>query len=627
MFAFLTCQNLPLARNDQRPRRIWRAPVACLAVALTLPFAPGLASAQSSVNTVTVVEYHNTEADAYFVTGRADEQATLDRFPAFRRTGMSFSATAAAAATADQARVCRLYINVPAAGVSSHYYGIQTMTAQRYDCEDFRANPPAGFSWEGYDFAVSAPVGGVCTSGSTGVSRSFRNLTTVSGKVKTSNHRYTVSSARYAAAATAGYVGEGVVFCVANATDAPGLSVSGVRTTATASLRWLSMAGTSGSGEARDWFYRVNVATATENAPDSGGVTKDRSFRRERVAGLVREWSGNDNYARLNEMFLDPTPARWHTCAPADQRFGSVTDADGFGTYLNCEGDAGKTQLVSVDVSGRSLRWLVTWMRGLPLYYGSQSYVTWGPEPTAVSDTVLLPAGALVYFVTANAAVPTTGYDSRSLNQVTAYSAAVAAGGDARTGGTPVCAASGNASSAVTRLEDFVATNQGTPCLLPPSTQTNAAGTVFSTGPRNDWWTNTTQSIGTTGSASSNVGNANVTAYYSGNTAVRVAFDATGNGVRYYRCQQRMSDSSVRNCDRAGVGTYSISVQGDSRVLTLEGQPDAEALGYRRTFVERGGRVYFGYVTTLAVDAVTARPNLEATNALFNALGIPLLVP
>ena len=181
--------------------------------------------------------------------------------------------------------------------------------------------------------------------------------------------------------------------------------------------------------------------------------------------------------------------------------------------------------------------------------------------------------------------------------------------------------------TAVTRLEDFVATNLGSPCLLPVGTQTNAKGTVFSTGPRNEWWTNSTQSIGTLGTAGSNVGTANITAYYSGNTVIRVAFDATGNGVRYYRCQQRMSDSSVRNCDSAGVGTYSISSQGDSRILNFEGQPDAEALGYRRTFIERGGKVYFGYVTTLAVDLVTARPNLEATNALFNALGIPLLVP
>ena len=133
MFAFLTRLNPPLARSNQRPRRIWRAPVACLAVALTVTFGPGLASAQSSINTVTVVEYHHTEADAYFVTGRADEQMRLDTVAAFRRTGMSFTATAAAAATADQARVCRLYINVPAAGVSSHYYGTQTMTAERYD--------------------------------------------------------------------------------------------------------------------------------------------------------------------------------------------------------------------------------------------------------------------------------------------------------------------------------------------------------------------------------------------------------------------------------------------------------------------------------------------------------------
>jgi hypothetical protein len=210
---------------------------------------------------------------------------------------------------------------------------------------------------------------------------------------------------------------------------------------------------------------------------------------------------------------------------------------------------------------------------------------------------------------------------------VTAYSEAVAAGGDARTGGTPVCAGTVPAAVVVNRLEDFIATYRGSPCLLGVGTQTNAAGTVFSTGLRNEWWANSTQSIGTLGTAGSNVGTANITAYYSGNTVTRVAFDATGNGVRYYRCQQRMSDSSVRNCDSAGVGTYSINSQGDSRILSLEGQPDVEALGYRRTFIERGGKVFLGYITTLSVDSVTARLNLEATNALFGALGIPLLVP
>ncbi len=585
----------------------------------------GLAAAQIP-NTVTVVEYHNTDLDAYFVTSQAGEQAALDRVASFRRTGMSFTATAAASATAGQIRVCRLYINLPAAGVKSHYYGAQTATTQPFDCEYFRANPPAGFNWEGYDFAVSAPVSGSCGSGSTAVSRSFRSLATVDGKVKTSNHRYTVSSARYAVAAAAGYVGEGVTFCVAQASDAPGPNVVGARTTPTASLRWLSMAGTSGAGEARDWFYRVNVASAAENAPDSAGVTKGRGFRRERVAGLVREWSGSDNYARLNEAFFDPSPARWHTCTPADQRFNSVVDADGYNTYLNCEGDAGKSQLVAVDVSGRSLRWLVNWMRSLPLAYGSLSYAGWGPDPSAVSDSTLLPAGALVYFATVNSTVPTTGYDSRSSNQVTVYPAAIAAGGDARSGGTPACA--GNVTTAtVARLEDFTATYAGTPCLFGAGTQTNATGTVFSSGLRNEWWTNSTLSIGTTGSNSSNVGTANITAFYSGNVAVRVAFDAVGNGVRYYRCQQRMSDSSVRNCDSAGVGTYSISTQGDSRILSLVGQPDVDPLGYRRIFVERGGKVYHGYVTTLSVDSVTARPNLEATNALFNALGIPPITP
>ena len=62
---------------------------------------------------VTVVEYYNKTLDAYFITGRASDQAALDTLSAFQRTGMTFAATAAASATAAQTKICRFYISDP----------------------------------------------------------------------------------------------------------------------------------------------------------------------------------------------------------------------------------------------------------------------------------------------------------------------------------------------------------------------------------------------------------------------------------------------------------------------------------------------------------------------------------
>ena len=175
---------------------------------------------------VTIVEYRNTVLDAYFITGRSAEQALLDASTAFTRTGMSFAATALTAATSAQGKVCRFYVSAASPYVSSHFYGGQSAVSQAYDCQSLIATTPSGFSYEGYDFAATLPTGGVCPSGTSAVYRSFRALTTPNNG-KTSNHRYTVSTATYASALSAGYVGEGAQLCATTVTDATTVATSG----------------------------------------------------------------------------------------------------------------------------------------------------------------------------------------------------------------------------------------------------------------------------------------------------------------------------------------------------------------------------------------------------------------
>lgn len=180
--------------------RVWRL---CGAFAAVV----GLTTA---VQAVTVVEYYNATLDAYFITGRDSEKQALDAVPSFRRTGMTFQAAAAENATSPLVSICRFYVSVAAPFTSSHFYGRQGI-----ECEAILAAAPAGFHYEGFDFAIAQPEGGKCPANLFPVYRGFR--AGVAGK--TANHRYTVSQATYATAIAAGYVGEGIVFCATAVTD------------------------------------------------------------------------------------------------------------------------------------------------------------------------------------------------------------------------------------------------------------------------------------------------------------------------------------------------------------------------------------------------------------------------
>jgi C-terminal processing protease CtpA/Prc len=164
---------------------------------------------------VTVVEYYNKAIAAYFLTGRATEQAVLDGISDFQRTGVSFVATAAEGATAPLDSVCRYRIAIPNSNLgvpgqpfSSHFYGLTA------DCGTIAGYNFPNFYNEGFDFAVERPNNGVCPASSpVRVYRALRNLT----PVDVPNHRYSVSTTAYDEMLTRGWTGEGVVFCAKSA--------------------------------------------------------------------------------------------------------------------------------------------------------------------------------------------------------------------------------------------------------------------------------------------------------------------------------------------------------------------------------------------------------------------------
>lgn len=160
---------------------------------------------------VTAVEYYNKVADVFFLTARATEQAALDAIPDFQRTGMTFAATAGNSNNA-RSSICRFYISLAEPYTSSHFYGLQTP-----DCDQIQQINPAGFSYEGIDFAVGQPVTGAC--GGTTPVPVYRSFRATAPRARSANHRYTVSRTSYDGMATLGWTQEGVAFCVASATD------------------------------------------------------------------------------------------------------------------------------------------------------------------------------------------------------------------------------------------------------------------------------------------------------------------------------------------------------------------------------------------------------------------------
>ena len=175
-------------------------------------FAVILSAASGAQGAVTVVEYYNSSLDAYFITGRVSEQTILNASAGFQRTGMTFQAVTAVSVPISLPLVCRYYISSTIPFTSSHFYG-----TTGNDCELIASLRPAGFSYEGFDFAIQKPssIAGCSGAWPHPVYRSFR--TAANGT--TPNHRYSTSLASYNAQLQRGWNGEGVTFCANAVTD------------------------------------------------------------------------------------------------------------------------------------------------------------------------------------------------------------------------------------------------------------------------------------------------------------------------------------------------------------------------------------------------------------------------
>lgn len=372
--------------------------------------------------------------------------------------------------------------------------------------------------------------------------------------------------------------------------------------------------------DAGNWSYRAWTVSAADSVPDADGFFHYGHFYARAVAGTTTRWGFNLDPARRDDTHWNGQA--WVNCPLGFRNAQTPYDATGRSSYDFCgHWELGTSVRSEVDISGRPLQGVVArQIRSFPGAYDGVDFARWGPQDLSLLGKATFPEGSKLLYLKSVVTATAPTYAVQDSAVVTAYTAEVAAGGDARTG-TPACG--GSTAASLLRpatLESLAALNPGKPCVFGPST--NSTGTSLSP---NEWWSNSTASLGSlpnTVTLPAGTGN-----YYSTTALLRVAFGA-GNSTRYYRCLQRSLDGSTRQCVQIGQGSYVVQTLGDARVMSFTGLPLlSQRMGWSRVFVERGGAVHHGYQNAAGAVTYQLRLNLTAANAVLRQLGLDPIVP
>ena len=377
--------------------------------------------------------------------------------------------------------------------------------------------------------------------------------------------------------------------------------------------------------DASNHYTRTLGSTLAQDTPDANGMVRYVERRRRVNAGSVATWgSGGDP---LRNADLSWNGSAWVACPINTENTSTVRDASGNSSYTYCSRETGKSNRVTFDIAGKT-------MTEVYAQVIAAGYANLNIANTALLGTATFPVNSKLFYQTNTPLTEAISYYPAGANSapgtsntVTQYSAAVAAGGIASAQAAGVACNSVEASitgvpTASTTLESMIATKAGTPCVFGQGTFVYN-GVTYSSDAPNEWWGNSTASLGKLGNAPVNSGTA--PGYYTTNTLLRVAFTGSGtNPVTYYACKERFNNGSVRNCTVIGTGSYTITTLGNARALTLNNPPlQATGLNYNRVFVERAGAIYFGYQSKPIVTN-KARLNASAATALLAQLGVPV---
>lgn len=386
--------------------------------------------------------------------------------------------------------------------------------------------------------------------------------------------------------------------------------------------------------DASNYFYRTLAGSLAQNTPDSNNKVKYVERRVRAINGNVAKWSSGGDPTRGSDLHWDGVA--WAACPINFENTSGLRDAQGRSEYGYCgTRETGRSARAAIDVSGKTYAEVYAQIRDAG--YTNLTIAT------SALGTGTFPTGSSVFYQTNTPLTNAIAYPPGGVNSpagtsqlVARYSAAVAAGGDAvnqpaGTGcNTFALGANGqptttlelntNGSNSIS-LEAMIAATTGAPCVFGPSMSFTYQGVPYNSTDPNAAWGAITIDLGTLGSAPVNTGPV-APGFYTGNTRLRAAFTG-GNAVTYYTCKQRFNDGFTRACTPIGSGgTYTITTLGDARALSFNNLPaETSPLTYKRVYVERGGRVYFGYqVKPLVTNR--ARFNTVASNALLGQLGL-----
>ena len=393
---------------------------------------------------------------------------------------------------------------------------------------------------------------------------------------------------------------------------------------AAASLTTLNFA------DANTWFVRGLTSSIAQNTPDANNnlrfVDRRASSTPFNGAGAVASWNSGSTPSRQSDLHF--TGTAWAVCGLNAANTASVRDAAGNGTFNYCNNlDTGKSSRAPFDVSGKTIASVITEARTAGytnMSIGDNSPTALTAALSTAAGPVVFPTGSQIFYQTTTTLSTAPAYYPGLGNRVFQSNATLASGDTTACNASPQAAA-----SEAGTLQGLIEVSTGTPCVFQPSTATVTTSltplmtAVVQSGTRNEGWGATTLSLGQIGTAPTG---GIQTTYYTTNTPLRVSF-AANNVARYYACQQRSTDGANRNCNLVGSGTYTIATLGDARVMSFTGLPvQAAALTFNRVFVERGGKVYFGYQNKPGVFN-SARLNLAGGNALLTQLGIGSVDP
>jgi trimeric autotransporter adhesin len=422
-----------------------------------------------------------------------------------------------------------------------------------------------------------------------------------------------IKAAAVKLAAQAGITAANVGAAVA-AAKLPATPDSTATPTAGSSLRWFSFT------DAGNYSYRQFASTAAQNTVANGKLQFTEYRETKTTAnGTVtnfQQWGeGLNNFARNSIVW---TGSEWFDCPLEYVHEATPVDAGGNSSSLYCKAYKGSAKRAFRDIGGTKMVDVVKEIRAYPGSDTAGKFSAWGPDPVvhATALNAVFPAGSTLRFQTGQDVFNPDTYSPLGSDTVVAWNAGVSNGVSADCNKVTNSAPNNVQYQVATpTLEKIVSSFTGKPCVYTPS-----ATIVADTGePVNEWWGNSTLSIGEVADPYTNAKNY----YRSGTKSLRASF-AAGNVVNYWMCLRRISDGSPRNCVAAGSGSYAIETLGDGRVLRFAGVPAnaASLLTYSRILVERARTVQYGSRGKLTTTS-QIRLSKEATDALFAALGVP----